>query len=175
MVEPRTLLPGVIPLTLRWETPPGLLAGLDSFRAWPSGLACFFVIAARVATLPDGGAQVFEHGITAEWREAGTPPPECVRFSVTFSDGTTISNLDAHGTNPRGILQIGDGGGSAGPQSDWVRYDLGWWLSPLPPPGDLVFGVEWPYARLLRSDARADAEALREAASRAQPLSELTC
>ena len=58
MVEPRTLLPGVIPLTLRWETPPGLLAGLDSFRAWPSGLACFFVIAARVATLPDGGTMI---------------------------------------------------------------------------------------------------------------------
>ena len=175
MVEPRTLLPGVIRLTLRWETPPGLLVGLDSLRAWPSGLACLFVIAARAATLPDGGAQVFVRGITAEWREAGPPPPECVRFSVTLSDGTTISNLDAHGTSPCGILQIGDGGGSDGPQSDWVRCDLGWWLSPLPPPGELVFGVEWPYAGLLRTEARADAEALREAASRAQPLSQLTC
>ena len=175
MVEPRTLLPGVIPLTLRWETPPGLLAGLDSFRAWPSGLAFFFVIAARTATLPDGGAQVFERGMTVEWREPGTAPPECVRFTVTFSDGTTISNLDAHGTNLRGVLQIGNGGGSAGPPDDWVRADLGWWLSPLPPPGDVVFSVEWPYAGLVRTEARADALALREAASRAQPLSELTC
>lgn len=175
MVEPRTLLPGVTPLTLRWETPPGLLAGLDSFRAWPSGVAFFFVIAARTATLPDGGARVFERGMTVEWREAGTPPPDCVRFSVTVSDGTTISNLDAHGTNPYGILQIGNGGGSAGPPDDWVRADLGWWLSPLPPPGDVVFSVEWPYAGLVRTEARADAGALREAASRAQPLSVITC
>ena len=175
MEEPRTLLPGVTPLAVRWGTPPGILLGLDSFRAWPSGVQFFFVIAARTVTLPDRGAKNFENGITVEWREPGTPPPECVRFSVTFSDGTTVSNLDGYGTNPRGILQVRNGGGSAGPPNGWVRADLGWWLSPLPPPGDVVFGVEWPLAGLALTETRVSAGVLREAASRAQPLSEIRC
>ncbi|MDA8313893.1 MAG: hypothetical protein M0010_01755 [Actinomycetota bacterium] len=175
MTVPRTILPGVTGLTVKLPTPPGMLLGLDSFRAWPSGIRFFFVLAARVSALPDEGSPVAAHGLTAEWREPGTPPPECVRFSVTHGDGTTISNLDGHGANPRGVLDLREGGGSGGCRSDWLRHDLGWWLSPLPPPGDLVFAVEWPFAGLDRTEARVDAGVLREAALHARPLSEITC
>ena len=106
MTMPRTVLPGVTGLTVQWPTPPGLLLGLDSFRAWPSGVRFLFVLAARVRALPDGGAHVADHGLMAEWHAPGTPPPECVRFSVTYADATTISNLDGHGANPRGVLDL---------------------------------------------------------------------
>jgi hypothetical protein len=175
MTTPRTVLPGVTALNVQWRTPPGLLLGLDSFRAWPSGVRFFFVLAARLSALPDEGAHVAEHGLTAEWREPGPPPPECVGFSVAYADGTTISNLDGHGANPRGVLDLRQGGGSGGCRSEWLRYDLGWWLSPLPPPGDVVFAVEWPFAGLARTEAGVDAGVLREAASCAQALSEITC
>lgn len=175
MTVPRTVLPGVTALTIRWPTPSGILVGLDSFRAWPSGVRFFSVLAARASTLSDGGAHVADHGLTAEWREPGTPPPECVRFSVTYADGTTISNLDGHGANPLGVLDLREGGGSGGGPNDWLRYDLGWWLSPLPPPGDLVFVLEWPHAGVPRTEARVDGGVLREAALRARPLSEITC
>ena len=175
MTAPRTVIPGVTALTVQWRTPPDLLLGLDSFRAWPSGVRFFFVLAARGSALPDEGAHVAEHGLTAEWREPGPPPPECVRFSVTYADGTTISNHDGHGANPRRVLDLREGGGSAGSRSDWLRYDLGWWLSPLPPPGDLVFAVEWPLGGLARTQARVDAGVLRDAASCARPLLEISC
>jgi hypothetical protein len=175
MTVPRTVLPGVTGLTVQWPTPPGLLLGLDSFRALPSGVRFFFVVAVRGSALPDEGAHVAEHGLPAEWRKPGPPPPQCLRLSVNFADGTTISNLDGHGANPRGVLDVREGGGSGGSRGDWLRYDLGWWLSPLPPPGDLVFAVEWPIAGLGRSEARVDSGVLHEAASRARPLSEFTC
>ena len=175
MTVPRTVLPGVTGLTVEWRTPPGVLLGLDSFRAWPSGVRFFFVLAARGSALPDEGVHVAEHGLTAEWREPGPPPPECLRFSVTDADGTTISNLDGHGANPDGVLDLREGGGSGASRDDWLRYDLGWWLSPLPPPGRLVFAVEWPFAGLARTEAVVDAGVLREAATRAQRLSEIRC
>ena len=175
MVVPRTLIPGATLLTVRWQTPPGLLLGLDSFRAWPDGLSFYFVLAALAVTLPGDGARVFENGLTVEWRQPGPPPPECVCFSVTFSDGTVISSFDGYGTNPRGVLDIRGGGGFSGPRSAWVRAELGWWLSPLPPPGELVLAVEWPFVALAHTEARVDAGVLREAASRARPLSDVRC
>ncbi len=108
-----------------------------------------------------------------EWREASGPPAECVRVEVKFPDGVTISNVGRYGEmfgvlDPRG----GDGGSARG---GWRRHDMGWWLSPLPPPGEVIFSIEWPAAGLARIEAGVDAEPLLEAAKRVRLVSGLKC
>jgi len=111
--------------------------------------------------------------------EPGAPRGELAglepfRFSVEFSDGRTVthdkpygrSSWRAHGdAEPvEPILWSRGGGGTS-------HYQLmRWWVSPLPPPGRVEFGVFVPGAAGPAGPASMDAVAILEAASRSRAL-----
>ena len=70
------------------------------------------------------------------------------------------------GSPPEGPLLRPQGG--AGSRTVWRQ---GYWLWPLPPPGDLLIACEWPNAGIELTTATVNADVLREAARRAQELS----
>jgi hypothetical protein len=57
----------------------------------------------------------------------------------------------------------GGGGGGA-------RWDMSFWLWPLPPPGRLAFVVEWPSEGIGETRVETDASLLRDAAARSEEL-----
>ena len=55
-----------------------------------------------------------------------------------------------------------DGGGGGG-----RRYDMRYWVWPLPPPGPVAFVCEWPAFGIPESRAELDARLILDAAARA--------
>jgi hypothetical protein len=62
------------------------------------------------------------------------------------------------------ILRPHHGGGS---RRDWRQQ---YWLSPLPPPGELLFACEWPAIELELATATIDAGVLLDAVTRGSPI-----
>jgi hypothetical protein len=60
-------------------------------------------------------------------------------------------------------MQRGGGGGDR-------RFDMRFWLWPLPPPGPLAFVVEWPAEGVELTRRAIDVAELLEAATRAEEL-----
>ena len=99
-------------------------------------------------------------------------PPELLRFGVQFSDGrkaTSLGSLPAFGAGmedePEGPLLSPNGGGGGDD-----RWELDFWLWPLPPPGPLAFVVEWPAEGIELSRQEVDAAPILEASRRSEVL-----
>lgn len=95
-------------------------------------------------------------------------PDEILRFGVEFSDGrkaTTLDGWEGHRGEPASPRLIPRGGGGGGTR--WIQE---YWLWPLPPPGSLAFVCEWPAQGVELTRAEIDAEAVIEAAERAEVL-----
>ena len=93
-------------------------------------------------------------------------PPEMLRVGVQFADGSKATNTggfhDANGPPPGAVMHPGGGGGGGG---SW-RQTL--WVWPLPPPGPLVLACEWPALEIPLTRCEIDAQAVLDAAARAQ-------
>ena len=82
-----------------------------------------------------------------------------------------MTNLDItgiggpHDHRPKGPVLEGGGGGGIG-----QRYDLYYWVWPLPPPGRLAFVCEWPALGIPLSRYEIDSALIRDAAARDAPL-----
>jgi hypothetical protein len=91
----------------------------------------------------------------------GGDPDECLRIGLQFSDGTRTTSLDhllpreQRERAPAPLRQTWGGG-----------QRQRWWVHPLPPPGPILFVLEWPAAARERVTAQLDGDAIREAASR---------
>jgi hypothetical protein len=97
-------------------------------------------------------------------------PDEVLRFGVQLSDGSKATTVDAprwpgagEEATPPVLTPHGGGGGGA-------RWDMSFWLWPLPPPGPLAFVVEWPSEGISETRVEVDADVLRDAAGRAEKL-----
>ena len=90
-------------------------------------------------------------------------PDELFRFGLEFADGSTVTSLEMAGiggpTRPRGPILAGGGGGGGD-----RRFDMYYWVWPLPPPGKLTFVSEWPARGLPLSRCEIDVEPIRTAA-----------
>jgi hypothetical protein len=94
-------------------------------------------------------------------------PPEFLRLGVQFADGDVATNLGrpsfpSPDSEPTGPVLLSDGGGGGG-----RRYDMRYWLWPLPPPGPVSFVCEWPARGIPESRAELDAQLILRAAERA--------
>jgi hypothetical protein len=104
-------------------------------------------------------------------RRADEPLPDrFLRLGVAFSDGTAVTNLDRRAfrwteSEPSGPLLMQDGGGGGG-----RRYDMTYWVWPLPPAGPLTFVCQWPAFGIPETRAEVDAALILEAATRAVQL-----
>lgn len=95
--------------------------------------------------------------------------PELLRFGVELADGRKATVFDrrpfpADG-EPAGPLLRPRGGGGGD-----RRYDMRFWLWPLPPPGPLAFVAEWPAFGVELTRREVDTAPLLEAAGRAEEL-----
>jgi hypothetical protein len=61
------------------------------------------------------------------------------------------------------LMQDGGGGGGR-------RYDMTYWVWPLPPAGPVTFVCEWPAQAITESRADIDAQLIRGAAEHAVPF-----
>jgi hypothetical protein len=95
---------------------------------------------------------------------------DALRLGVQFSDGRKATSLESpfvHQADerPTGPLLVPHGGGGGG-----RRWDVSFWLWPLPPPGPLVLVCEWPARGIALTRVEVDNEQLLAAAGKAVPL-----
>jgi hypothetical protein len=122
----------------------------------------------------------FDLGVMARTREPVAVQPatnfleQHLRFGIEFAEGRRVvqfrgvpqANLPKAGeTMPSGPILLQRGGGGRGPE----RLDLYFWVWPLPPPGTLTIGFEWP-GPVPFTTAELDAVAILEAAARSDVL-----
>jgi hypothetical protein len=91
-------------------------------------------------------------------------PDKLFRFGLEFADGSRVTNLDITGIGdprrPKGPVLEGGGGGGGD-----RRYDLHYWVWPLPSAGPLAFVCEWTAYALPLTRYEIDSAAIRAAAA----------
>ena len=141
--------------------------GVSGLTAYPNGFA--FTLTA-VLRQEDRRGRTLHLAFQRDFFDDEPPAPEFLRLGVQFADGAAATNLGGHqlfapGNDPAGPLLMQDGGGGGG-----RRYDMDFWVWPLPPPGPVTFVCAWPAQGIGESRADVDAALIRAAAARAIPL-----
>lgn len=140
--------------------------------AFPEG----FEFVVEAITVPGAEGKLLREGedrfpdiFGRHWPMAGERsdaiPAQLLRVGVQFADGRTATNITGH-DRPQGgpILWPLTGGSSGG------RFDQGFWVTPLPPPGPVAFVCEWPAAEIPLRRHEVDAQSIFDAADRAQAV-----
>lgn len=169
-MKPEAALAGVVAEDL-------LLARTDQAAIAITGLLAYrtgfeFVLSA-VLRREDRRGRIFGPGAHHYWsgRDNDEPlPAEFLRFGLQFADGSVATNLDRRpfvppDSQPAGPVLLADGGGGGS-----RRYDMRYWVWPLPPPGRVAFVCEWPVYTIPESRADIDAQLIMDAAARAIQL-----
>jgi hypothetical protein len=166
-MKPEAALPGVVAEGLLLARTDDAVVAVTGLMAYPTGFE--FVLTA-VLRHEDRRSRIFDPGLQHGWlggRDDEPLPPEFLRLGVQFADGGVASNLDRRAfprpdTEPAGPILIADGGGGGG-----RRYDMRYWVWPLPPPGPVGFICEWPAHGVAESRMDIDARLILDAAARA--------
>jgi hypothetical protein len=122
-----------------------------------------------------GSAEWLQKTQGGDHEQGGEPEgsPEVFRFGLRFADGTMVSNAElgrglsnrgGDGRPTAGRMRLLDGHGSDG------KYEIRYWVCPIPPVGQLVLECEWPAASLERTQVEIDAKAIRDASARARAI-----
>jgi hypothetical protein len=145
---------------------------IRQFDVYPTGVE--FTIDLRVRPTTN---QLFDTPWELHWRSIRREPTgevlpdDFLRIGFAFADGTTWTNFnhDFRGfdEDPTGPVVIGRGGGGGG-----HRWNMRYWMWPLPPAGDVVMYAEWPLFDIDEVSAVIDGAALRRDAEKAQLISE---
>lgn len=117
---------------------------LHSFAACPDGTSFSLTIRARETIDMErlGGSPNLFH-LRRPLVAHEELPNSLFRLGVLLGDGRSASNLGGFPRPPHEpecplLVERGSSGGGG------RRWDAGWWLWPLPPPGQLTFICEWP-------------------------------
>jgi hypothetical protein len=150
-----------------------VVLAITDATAYPSGFE--FNLALRVRSFSNEtrralmrGGPFHQHRLPGDEATEGIPP-ELLRFGVQLADGRKATTLDTHhwggGPEPTGpvLMQRGGGGGDR-------RWDLRFWLWPLPPPGPVTFVAEWPLGGIAETRIEIDAAPILDAAAQAETL-----
>jgi hypothetical protein len=111
---------------------------------------------------------MFWHEIrhVAELGDDGSLPERFLRLAVQFADGGLATNLDGWTDEPSPPMLTGHRGGGGGDR----RWDTGYWVWPLPPPGPVTFICEWPAYGIAESRSEIDGRLILDAAGRARQI-----
>jgi hypothetical protein len=138
-----------------------IAVGLFGGEVYSSGMSLRLAVRIRRLTDPsvDLGSQIFQHG-----RPGWGPTGGSLLIGVGFADGRTATNVDAYShadpfelsDEPR-LSSSGGGGGRT--------WDLQFWLTPAPPPGDLTVIIAWPAQGVPETQLLVPAASLARAAA----------
>jgi hypothetical protein len=134
MGPPDNELPGAIPFHAVLATTDDLVVALVGADAYSTGMSIKIAIRLRRADPSLHGLHADPYG----------PVGSGLLVGVAYPDGRTASNVSRHrfpdpfalGDTP---LLVGRGGGGGG-----RTFEMDYWLTPMPPPGDLTIIVAWP-------------------------------
>lgn len=99
-------------------------------------------------------------------------PPQLLRIGVQFADGRAATNIGGHDRPVGGpVMWPLRGGGRGGREES--RFQQGYWVSPLPPPGPVGAVCEWPAVEIPVARQEIDAQLIRDAAENAQAMCSL--
>jgi hypothetical protein len=166
-MKPEATLGGVVAKEIVLARGNDAAVGVSGLIAYPDGFS-FTVIA--VLRREDRRGRTFHLGFHHDFLAEEPPAPEFLRLGVQFADGGVVTNLGglphlSPDTEPTGPLLMHDGGGGGG-----RRYEMSYWVWPLPPLGPVTFVCEWPAHEIAESRADVDARLIHDAAARAVPI-----
>jgi hypothetical protein len=96
-------------------------------------------------------------------------PPRLLRIGVQFADGRTATSITGHDRPVAGpVMRSLSGRRSGGPGAS--RFDQGYWIVPLPPPGPVSVVCEWPIVQIPVERREIDAQLILDAAERARAM-----
>jgi hypothetical protein len=131
---------------------------VGGFRVWQVGF--MFTLSVRLS--PKGFAKLDD--ISSTNFDALRPGEPSVFLEMRWPDGRSVSNTKPGRAGASRTFGIQRGGGS-GP-----RWDLDWWVSPLPRPPAITLACTWPAANLSEAIVEVPEQELRQAASRQMKL-----
>jgi hypothetical protein len=159
--RPDNEIPVPVPVEVTLFRSPDIAVFICGLRAFRHGLDFTVEIRSR-ADGPDLGPGLHGHDQSGD----------VFLFGVEFADGQRCSNLP-----PLGSLPMDDAEGSAGPTlipsgggGSSNSADISYFLSPVPPPGDLTFVCAWPGRGVPESRAVLAAQPLVDASQRVSEL-----
>jgi hypothetical protein len=143
---------------------------VGEIAAYPTGFSFVLRTIPRRYS-PRGWQGLDAVGMAPPHTSAGELRPELLRYGVEFPDGARATSLDfarqVHSTEePPPAPTLWPHGSTTG--GGRVRQEA--WIWPLPPPGRITFGFEWPAAGVELARADMDAQLIRDAAARARVL-----
>jgi hypothetical protein len=158
---PDDAMPGPVDLTVLLGIARNIAVGMDRFRAWPSGFQC--ILSLRVGQATSHPLPYPQFSVPRAYSR-----PVTAVLGLEYADGAVGDSRATPDTptptGPASITVSATGSGSNG------RFDITYWITPLPPPGPLAIWFTWTEAALPRLTARIDAEPLRRAAEQAVDL-----
>ncbi|MDG4826324.1 hypothetical protein O7635_31120 [Asanoa sp. WMMD1127] len=157
-MRPDDVLPGSVGIELLLAHNDQGAVAVSELRAFPAGFAFTVVAVLREEN------QLIHRFDTWGGRELRD---EFLRLGVQFADGTAASNVGGRippfdESRPDGPVLLPDSGGGG-----VRRYELKYWVWPLPPDGPVTFVCEWPAVGIGESTATIDAAVIQSAAARA--------
>jgi hypothetical protein len=160
-----------------WSGPPLMMGGYVMGPLLMSQSDRVVVAVRQILAFPtgveadvEGHARAEPTGPPGEQRDLAEHPS--LRFRVQFADGSHAAQDDeaglrsGHGPTLFVRRSESSSGGPDGPED--IRMTL--WIWPLPPPGPVTLACSWPSRGLDEARVVLDADAVRAAASQAQPL-----
>ena len=165
--KPETVLGGAVAEGFVLARSADAVVAVSGLVGFPGG---FLFTVTVVLRSEDRRGHLFQSAFDRGWPVGDeSPGPEFLRVGVQFADGAAVTNLGGAwpppGAEPAGPLLQHDGGGGGG-----RRYDMSYWVWPLPPPGPLTFVCEWPSHGIGETRAEIDARLIHDAAARAVEL-----
>jgi hypothetical protein len=163
-VKPEAALAAVVPVELVLARSEEAVVAVSAIAAYPTGFEFAMTIISR-QDYPYG----LGSGLHPHWpphRPGAAQADDLFRLAVVFADGRVGTNIDVEHAPPigpmagRAVLMQGGGGGGG------RRYDMTYWVYPLPPPGPLAFVCEWPALGLTEARVEIDAQLILDAAAR---------
>lgn len=161
--RPEAAIGGVAPGEWLLARTEDAAVGVSGFRAYPNGVEMTLTVLLRRED-PWGRGVLFH--LHERPSPGGGIPDDFLRFGVLFADGTSATNLGPRHLSPDSsleppvLMQQGGGGGGR-------RFDLRYWVWPLPPAGSMTLIVEWPAKGMAETRVEVDTGPIREAAARA--------
>jgi len=170
---PTWALPVTAATTLALVRQGGVLASVGPVCAYPVGFEFYLTFG-------------FDTGPDAEWRASATrdrllgfharrneEQESATRVAVGFAEGVAADSVACMHRRPRPgepLLRFAGGDSVILQSVPPLRAESRWWVSPLPPPGLVEFGVFLPGAAGPSGTASTDAAAILEAAGRSRAL-----